>query len=346
MSPFALKAPSAWDTVPAGLAASGDVLALDRIEDKFNDGILDAANFGALAAGNGTVFENEALELNSPAAIDAGAIYLKTSISKVADEIYTYRWRPQSGTHYPIFIQQSAGAPIIGNGATLAAIRVIAVYLATPTTLGIFYIDNLGVAQGWNGSAWGPALPTIASVGLGTLYEAQLEVDSANARWRIILRDITYSTVITTTAWVLWANTRNTGSGVLWFGSGDFYNDVISGKMIVSSFRNQFKPGPLVATMGEISGGGTPIDDIPITESVESGATLFWKYNLNRTGLSGAKTLAQLKTDLVGQTFNYLDLESTYTSDGEAAASFDINGGVIASSGGGIIRRKHERYLQ
>lgn len=87
-----------------------------------------------------------------------------------------------------------------------------------------------------------------------------------------------------------------------------------------------------VAVMGEITGDGVPIEQVPITESVVSGASVSYRYDLNRAGWSAARTLAELTAELVGQPLYYLDLEATFISDGLSTASLDINGGVIASA--------------
>ena len=86
MAIIKLKAPSAWDTIPAGFITTAQAMSLDRIEDNFDDGSIDAALIGTVVSGNGSVVETRGLTVDFPANADAAIWYDKNEIDASAAE--------------------------------------------------------------------------------------------------------------------------------------------------------------------------------------------------------------------------------------------------------------------
>ena len=333
-----LKAPSAWDSIPAGLADSSDVIALDRIEDNFDDGAIDPALIGTVVSGNGEVVETRGLVTHAPANADAAIWYDKNGLNRADVDSYSIAARitADSAQHRFLFLQQSAIAPIVASNVVVTTKLAIQVLKLTGADFTISYKDDVGVDFFWTGGPnWQAVFAPFGTHSEADLYEATLESDGI--RWRINFRNLSDNSTVALTAWVNWADTHNDGVNPFWLGAGESMTDAYAGVGVFQYYHRLYPLGPLTAIMGEVAGDGAIIEQIPITESVETGATSRYKYNLNGAGLSAENTLAELKANLVGQAMTTLDLQWIVTSDGEAAASFDMNGGVLGGADYPII---------
>ena len=328
-----IKAPTSWDTIPAGAAAVLDVLALSRIEDYFTGDTLDATNFGSVLSGGGTAQqEDPGLHLETPVTAAAAIGYVKKVISKTVSNKYVSRTRSKrnGGAGYPLFIQQSASAPVAGTTTALASKRVIEVAISSVGSINILYWDSSNVVHYWNGTGWQLAVFNFAGYADLDLFETQFETTADS--WRIVFKDITTGTTIATTDYVTWAATRSTGADPLWHCTCDPFTNIYTFETVQVLFHENYSTS--VVTVKGSEAVGTEILDVPITENVEAGASISWRYDIGAGWVTGGTgSLADLKTALIGTSPATLDLEATFTSDGDAAASFDINGGVIGSTG-------------
>lgn len=329
-----LKAPSLW-SMDTGLLASGNVMGLSRLDDYFNDGALDTANFGLKSIGSGLAVQDIGIYTYSPAAADAGIWWCKQAFDKTRPNRYKCWFRKLDlGTQvYPVFLHQNATEPQVG-GSEEQVNEIMTLYVSSSNQIFLYYYDSGGTQHSWDGVAWQTGFNLFGTMDDIHLHSIALHSDGTS--WWVVIMDEVTDTISVDTSGdkVPWANTRSNGDP-LWYGGGDWRDYTVSGHIIVARLNEQFLTTARVATMGQVSVNAI-MEEFPLAESVEAGASITWRYNKDGTGFTtpGMGTLAELASALVGMHVGALDLEATFTSDGEAAASFDINGGDIAGTGG------------
>jgi hypothetical protein len=336
-----IKPTNTWETIPAGLLTTAETMALDRLEENFNNDAL-AAEFKTLVSGGGLAYEKDVVTLHEDNLADAAILYRDALLNKAVTDKYNYESRIfgliAGVDWFYLSVQQNAGAPIVGNSGILAAKRVIDLAASFNTTNFLaVYFDDIGNVFTWDGAAWQPgALARFGTYQSYKRYKATLDVDSALSRWRLIFTDLDTDTVITTTDWVLWANTRDIGGDDMWIITGDPFTNIYKGSQLISRYFQNYPSGTLDAIMGFIAVGSI-IDQLPIIETIDAGASIVWSYDIGAGWITpGGGTLAELNAALVGTSPATLNLRARFSSDAAllAGALFDINGGVIACPAG------------
>ena len=331
MELLTLKSPDEW-TLADGLIASGEQIILDRVEDYFNDGSLDSANLGTVTEAGGTVVESLGVRLFTSLA-SCAILYPKAGIDKTKSGFYRTVIRgSDAALYFSAFLQQASTKPVTGAAAAVANNRIMDL-IDIGTDVFLYRWTAAGGTKYWNEAleVWQVASVTLPSIGSNN-KAMEILFRWTPTQWKLTLKNKETGVDYIDTSWVDWSDTKNNGVDPYWFGVGDYLTNFWSSAIAVMLMENQYTNGA-AATMGEVEFYGTTILQNPITETTEGGASVSYRYNLNRGGWSASKTLSELSDELVGAVCYYLDIEATFTTDGEAAASIDINGGVMAAPG-------------
>jgi hypothetical protein len=337
MSLVFLKNPSLW-TLGPGLKSEGAKVSIHNLiaEDFFDDANLDPSLWGSdIVQGSGSASMTEAsgkLNIRTTASNSGALAYYKTTLNPRA----TSRWRVRLGLRTPqggiiaAALVQEPSSPHIDTSSNIQGRELAEVAISLSGGVYFGYWGPSGQRYYWSsGKGWTAsqeyALPDV----LGKDLEFEFENNGMGLIFRVFNSD---GSEVLANASVDWSSVRAEADS-LYLYSGDPFNNLWYGELDISMFRHAGdNPTGQVAAMGETA-IGTFIDQIPIAESVEPGASIAWRYNKDGTGflMPGAGTLAELKAAIEGMFINTLDLEATFASDGLAGASFDINGGGLGS---------------
>ena len=330
-----LADPSLWDSIPAGLQASGDVLSLDNlvVSDLFEDASLDPALWGTyLVQGSGSASITEAggkVSVITTADSSVAMFYYKQILSPRASNKWRVRFKVSSPNFFimALALLQEAGTPTPGgtNAKSVSALEID----STGQISASVWLQNT-LRYYWNG-IWQTAWSGVDGVSADEQRVVEYENDGTSLFMRIYNADCSECLFSRSAAW----SVLKDESDNLYVYLGDPYTTIQHGQLDVHEFFH-YGPYPtgLAASMGPINVGAV-IEHIPIIENTEAGASITWRYDRDGAGFvtPGTGTLAELKAEAEGVYFNTLDLEATFTSDGKAGASFDINGGVLAGYG-------------
>jgi hypothetical protein len=329
-------------TLASGVENADESIRLEdqRVLVELFDGALDTSDFGTLTASGGTVtiedggkpVAHSVMTKGSGAAI--AAIFLKSTF----DETNPFRFEicvrsPEFNTAFANFLLSGYSAdPTAGDVGTFQ----IFMNQLTASTAQLVYRDSGGTSQYWNGAAW-QAGSTSFTVPDYSWHAIILSTNGTS--WQIQWIDEDGDTNFTTTA-VTWANTQALGGGesaYLVLGANQATGQGIFNVSSIERWSTQTEINYLTtsptATMGQIS-VGEEIDQIPIAEDNESGSSITWDYDIGSGWVTG-KTLAQLNTDLVGESPATLNLRANLVSDGVGRPSFNFDGQAIAGENGG-----------
>ena len=329
MSRVLLKTTSLW-TRDIGLKADGEILGQDNLvaSEDFSAGALDPALWGSSMAGGGNIsMAGGLLTLETLAASDAAIVYYKQTLNPRATSKWKLRLKYESplsaNTINPFVLFQDSIVPAVGNYVGKYNLKeLVRLRRDTAASQTFFYYDTGGTLRAFT-FAWEFLADTI--------YYLDIENDGAGH-----IKLTVYDEDLKELAGVMfaWSNVRAEADD-LYFFFGDPYQDYAFGTIKARGFWHWGEyPSGKVAVMGQIDVGAV-IEGLPITEDSEAGASIAWRYDRDGAGfvMPGAGTLAELKAAVEGEYFNTLDLEATFISDGDAQASFDINGGVLAGYG-------------
>jgi hypothetical protein len=320
-----------------GLKATGDLLGLDNLvaEEPFNNAILDTALWGTyISGGSGSASIGESgdrVNIKTTTADGAAMLYYKETLHPRASRRWRLKWklRQDSGDMVACALLQETGIPQAG-GIYSKALAEIAIDSNGAVT--VAYFDTSGQKIYWGSPGWGSGYYAVpVGGGLDNEIVSELENDGDGLTFRIFNADESETYI---TATVPWSSVR-AEAGNLYFYGGDPFTTQFYGDLDIHDFQHYGEfPFDAVATMGQISVGAI-IEQLPITETLEAEASITWRYSKDGAGLvmPGAGNLSELKAAVNGEFFNTLDLQATYASDGNAWASFDINGGAIAGYG-------------
>ncbi len=230
--------------------------------------------------------------------------------------------------------QSIAGS--LGTGNLLIDYRVAS------STVRVLYFDSGGGIHSWNPATQAWQVSSLGFITITNLEVVIVEFIADGTRWHVVVKDPDGTELANTSdngGTIAWANTQDNPESNLWpiIGNADvnavgttYYHDYISWSNDTGTDYSTTSPA---ATMGQIAVGQN-IDQIPIDEDNETGASISWDYDIGAGFITG-NTLAQLKTALVGTSPVTLDLRANLISDGVDRAGFEFNGQTIAGAGGG-----------
>ena len=331
-----LKPVSEW-TVTPGIKAEGNMLGLDNLvaEDYFDGEALDPALWGTyMASGSGSatiMVSGGKANLKTTTSDGAAMLYYKEPFNPRAARKWKIKWklRQISGDMVSCALLQETNTPQPG-GINSKTIGEIAMDSNGAVTVAYFNIS--GQKMFWGMVGWGSGYDAVPiGGGINKVITCEIESDLLELTFRIFNSDESETLA---TASVSWSSVR-AESGSLYFYGGDPFTTQFFGDIDVHEFQHFGDyPFEAVTIMGQIIVGAV-IEQLPITESLEAGASITWRYNRDNAGflMPGTGSLENLMSAVNGEFFSTLDLEATYASDGNSRASFEINGAVIAGYG-------------
>ena len=309
MALIALKQPAAWDSVPAGLIASGDTIALGPGAGGWDANSLDmtvlpsspwASSGGQLAS----VIDGKLLEINDTSNADLRFFTLPSpawneDLSVGLTAYFKIRECVNSGGTFGVSVGFRDGSrqydfKFLEDGR----LQIVASSTVTYDTCQYEYHElflsvNAGVASVW---IWN----TITKI------------------WDVVATGL---------------NTLASGSDNLIFGSrqtsgfGRGFYDFINWKSVIES--TPFRTDSPIAEMGVIA-VANEITAWPVVSGL-----LGQKYDIGAGFVQpGTGSDAEMASALIGLSPATLNYRVPFASDGVTPASLDINGGVIACIGG------------
>lgn len=327
MAIIKLKQPSLW-TKDSGLIALGDLLALDRFEDNFDGVLLDAVNFGTSLAGTGSMNECGTLKGETPFNSAAAIWHYRSALITNQADVWSVKFNLWAGSfYYPFCIAQDSG----GEPTVDTASRRIHVQVMPSGKFRIEYLDSSVVWRTWNETSgvWTTSILDIPTA-INYDHEYEIKLIKTSTTWGIQIIDLNTSTIIvdTTISPVTWASMYDTATPYYML-SGDIFTTVSVMSMNSTGFRTNYPLSPLVASMGQVDVYAA-FEQFPITQAGD----VVWEYNKDGGGWTqpGSGTPAEVDAALSGFYIRTIDFRATLASDtlGDAAAYFDINGGVLA----------------
>jgi len=333
-----LKSPSDW-TLSSGLRPDGDTLGLNNLiaEDRFDDSNINTSLWGtSIVQGGGlAAISEDSKKLNiKTTASNSGAIaYYKAVLSPRA----TKKWRinfsictPEGGIITSALVQDVIDPYVdsIGNIQDKELAEIAVSY-----TGGVYfgYWNTSGQRYYWNsGTGWSINQDFAYHGILEKNFVFEFENNGVDLIFRILKSD---ESEILVNASISWSSVR-VETDDLYLYTGDPFSNMWYGEMDILRFKHIGDyPAGQVAIMGETE-IGTFVDQVPISESLETGASIKWRYSKDGNGfvMPGAGDLVDLKEAVEGVYFNTLDLEAAFATDGLAFAAFDVNGGVLGSN--------------
>jgi hypothetical protein len=323
-----LKNPSLW-TLGTGLEYNGDAIGLSRFEDNFADKVLDTAKIGALTANLGYVTPGGALNMRSPNDTDAAGFYIKSALVINEADVHSMQMylAAVGGISYPLIVAQPiTGAPAVDNLNTGI--------LITQQSAGLWrieYRDAVGTFYRWNQStgAW-----QLGSINIPTpidySHQYEFRLIKTTTSWAVRITDLTAATVIADTSpqYILWSNINDNGNSYYKI-HGDPFTVFARWIGTCSLVYTNYPLTSQLATMGAVDVYAA-FEQFPVSQVGD----VVWEYNKDNAGwvLPGAGAPADIQAALSGLYMETIDFRATLNSDaeGDADASFDINGGALA----------------
>lgn len=350
-----IKPAASW-TKEAGVYRESEVVALGALDTFEGDSINDTL-WGQVTAGDGVITldtVNDLVDMDTAVATDAAFLYHKYPIVRgVAQKIRIRHERnsPLAGRATAFSLIDTASTPVVNEYKSLLVDR------SSWDDLEAAYDKSGGNEWWYDGAVWANPYAKM-ELALSLAVEYYVDFESTDTQFRFIYTRVSPEAMIVTTGWVNWSDV-----GALvdeyYVCIGDLDTLTAYGGFKLYQFSS-YRTDTRKATMGAINIGRQKILRVPITENVESGASITWAYDVGAGWVTG-KTLAQLKSDLVGSRPAVLNLEASMLSDGLGRPTFTPAGSLVGSplnagpgpaltSGlgdGRAPRRSHEdwRYL-
>lgn len=180
--------------------------------DAFNNSNLDAANWGTVINGAGTVTETTSLALTSTAdAADTNLVYYK-SHPALDGKVYTLRARAASGGLYGLCLWNKAGDPTAADYPTQSQRWIV--YDSFPfndqPNTAVLYQDNTDTQQ---------VVYATAALLPNEWYDFALTMGAAGWRYRIVR--VSTAAVVLDTGEIAWSATKATVEAERWLTFGD-----------------------------------------------------------------------------------------------------------------------------
>lgn len=330
MALIKLKDPSLW-TLGAGLEYAGDAISLSRFEDDFASKVLDAANIGLLVAGGGYVSPGGALNMRSPLDADAAGFYYRSPLILNQADVHSMQMylAAVGGISYPLIAGQNNVGP--GEPTTNNINAGVLVTQLSSSVWRIEYRDTGGTTYRWNETtgAWQTGIVNVPS-GIAYSHHYQFRLIKTATSWAVQIKDLTSDVIVadTSPAPILWSNTNDNGNDYYMI-HGDPFTAFAKWIGTCTLLYTNYPLTSQLATMGAVDVYAA-LEQFPVSQVGD----VVWEYNKDGAGWvkPGAGTPAEVEAALSGLYMETIDFRATLTSDaeGDAAGSFDINGGALA----------------
>lgn len=241
--------------------------------DHFSGGSLDSTKWTALTAGTGAITITDSYcDVSLPANSDAALIYAKQGVPTNKSQLWVFSVSRQSDGSNDLFTVVE-GTPTLGTQASENPNARIDVFIngASPNQVRFIYWDSTHTKHFWTGSAWSTSPSNVGILARdGDYYTVGLEIDGANARWRLHWWGNAYTTegawqqnqgnvLIVQTGWVNFSAMEATSN--LYLCLGRLYTDIGTAAAEWRYEWVRYGEGPMVELWAdhETSGSTTPV---------------------------------------------------------------------------------------